>query len=156
MWILIISLLLVGLALIVIEVIFVPGTTIVGIIGIICAGTGLVITYRHYGSDIGFYLLLGTSAVAAIALVLSFRSGAWTRFANKSAMNSKVNEGITASLNEGDEGITLSTLKPIGKAQFQTGEFEVKTIGDYLDVGTKVRIVSIKFNQIVVKPLTKQ
>jgi membrane-bound ClpP family serine protease len=156
MWILIISLLLIGLALIVIEVIFVPGTTVVGVMGIICAGAGIIISYKHYGTEVGFYILLGTCAVAAAALVLSFRSGAWTRFANKSAINSKVNEGITASLQEGDEGITLSTLKPIGKAQFGSAEFEVKTIGDYLDVGTKVRIISIKSNQIVVKPLTKQ
>jgi membrane-bound ClpP family serine protease len=156
MWILIISLLLIGLALIVIEVIFVPGTTVVGIMGVICAGAGVIISYKHYGSDVGFYLLLGTCLVAATALVLSFRSGAWTRFANKSAINSKVNEGITSALKEGDEGVALSTLKPIGKAQFGLSEFEVKTIGDYVDVGTRVTIISIKSNQIVVKPLTKQ
>jgi membrane-bound ClpP family serine protease len=156
MWILIISLLLIGLALIVVEVIFVPGTTVVGIMGVICAGAGVIISYKHYGSEVGFYLLLGTCLVAATALVLSFRSGAWSRFANKSAINSKVNEGITSSLKEGDEGVALSTLKPIGKAQFGVSEFEVKTIGDYVDVGTRVMIISIKSNQVVVKPLTKQ
>ncbi len=152
MWIIIISLLLIGLALIIIEVVFVPGTTLVGVIGVIFAGVGVIISYRHYGNEAGFYILVGTSTLVAVALFFSFRSGAWMRFANKSAINSKVNEGITASLQEGDEGIALSTLKPFGKAQFKNGEFEVKTLGDYLDVGTKVKIVSIQSNQIIVKP----
>ncbi len=153
MWIIILALLLIGLALIIIEVIFVPGTTIIGIIGLIFAGTGVIISYRHFGNEAGFYILLGMSAVTAIALFYSFRSGAWTRFAHKSSIKSKVNEGITASLQIGDEGISLSTLKPMGKVEFQSGQFEVKSLGDYIDVGTKVKIVHIQSNEIIVKPL---
>lgn len=153
MWTIILALLLLGLALIIIEVVFVPGTTIVGIIGIIFAGTGVLITFRHYGSEAGFYMLLGFSAVTAIALYFSFRSNAWSKFANNSAIKSKVNEGLTSMLQLGDEGVTLSSLKPMGKVQFKNGQFEVKTLGDYVDVGTKVRIVHIESNQIIVKPL---
>jgi len=152
MWIIIIALLVIGLALIVLEVIFVPGTTVVGIIGVVFAGAGIIISYRYYGGDIGLYILLGTSAVAAVALYFSFRSDAWSRFANKSVMKSKVNEGITALLQVGDEGVTVSTLKPMGTVRFQSGQFEVKTLGDYVDVGTKVKIVHIEANQIIVKP----
>lgn len=155
MWTIIFSLIFLGLVLVVIEVVFVPGTTVVGIIGVIFAGAGVIICYRHYGNEAGLYLLIGTSAVAAIALYLSFRSKAWTRFANKSAINSKVNEGKTLALRVGQEGIALSTLKPAGKAQFEDGEFEVRTLGDFVDAQTKVTIVSIQANQIIVKPLTK-
>lgn len=153
MWILILLLLLIGLALIIIEVVFVPGTTIVGIMGVIFAGAGIIISYRHFGSDVGFYILLGTGAVTATALYFSFRSEAWTRFANKSAMNSKVNEGSTDSLTLGDEGVALSALRPMGKVDFKSGQFEVKTLGDYVDAGTRVRIVHIDGAQIIVKPL---
>jgi membrane-bound ClpP family serine protease len=153
MWTIILALLLIGLALIIVEIVFVPGTTIVGIIGVIFAGTGVLITFRHYGSESGYYILLGSSVVTAIALYFSFRSNAWSMFANNSAIKSKVNEGLTATLQLGDEGIALSTLKPMGKVQFKSGEFEVKTLGDYVDVGTKVRIVHIESNQIIVKPL---
>ena len=156
MWIIIISLLLIGLLLMVVEVVFIPGTTIVGILGVIFAGAGIIITYRQFGSDAGLYVFIGTAAFTVVALIISFRSKAWTRFANKSAISSKVNEGITASLSEGEEGIALSTLKPFGKAQFKTGEFEVRSLGDYLDAGTKLKIVSIQSNQIIVKPLIKQ
>lgn len=153
MWTLIISLLVIGLALLIIEIVFVPGTTFVGIIGVIFAGAGVLVTFREYGSETGMYLLVGSSVITAAALYLSFRSNAWKRFANNSAIRSKVNEGLTSTLQLGDEGVALSTLKPIGKAQFRSGEFEVKTLGDYVDVGTQVKIVHIESNQIIVKPL---
>lgn len=153
MWILIVALLLIGLVLIVVEVVFVPGTTLVGIMGVIFLGAAIMSTYRNYGTEVGFYMLLGTATVTAVALFFSFRSQAWSKFANKSAIKSKVNEGLTSSLTLGDEGITVSTLKPMGTVRFNSREYEVKSLGDYVDVGTKVRIVHIEENQIIVKPL---
>ena len=153
MWILIIALLLIGLALVVVEVVFVPGTTVVGIIGVIFLGAAIMSAYKNHGTEVGHYVLVGTSVVTAVALFFSFRSQAWSRFANKSAIDSKVNEGLTDSLALGDEGIARSTLKPMGKVQFKGKEYEVKTLGDYVDVGTKVWIVHLQENQIIVKPI---
>lgn len=153
MSVIILSLLLIGLALIIVEVVFVPGTTIVGIIGVIFIGTGVIISYRHYGSEAGLYILLGMAVVTAVALFFSFRSQAWTRFANKSAISSKVNEGSREALRVGDEGIAISVLRPMGKVNFPGGQFEVKTLGDYVDVGTRVEIVHLSPGEIIVKPL---
>jgi membrane-bound ClpP family serine protease len=149
----IVALLLIGLALIVIEVIFIPGTTVVGLIGLVFSIVGIVISYKHFGSEVGFYILLGVSATTAVALFYSFRSGMWSKFSLNSSSNSRVNEGLMASLKVGDEGKAISTLKPMGKVEFESGQFEVKTLGDYVDVGTKVKIVHIQSNQIIVKPL---
>lgn len=153
MWTIIIALLLIGLALIIVEVIFIPGTTVVGLIGLVFSIVGIVISYKHFGSDVGFYILLGVSATTAVALFYSFRSGMWSRFSLKSSIDSKVNEGMLATLEVGDEGVAISTLKPMGKVEFQNGQFEVKSLGDYVDVGTKVKIVHLQSNQIIVKPL---
>lgn len=153
MSIIIVALLLIGLVLIIVEVIFIPGTTIIGIIGFVFCVAGIVFSYRYFGSETGFYILLGVSATAAIALFYSFRSGLWSKFSLKTSIDSKVNEGMVASLQVGDQGKSISTLKPVGKVEFKTGEFEVKTLGDYVDVGTEVKIVHIQSNQIIVKPL---
>ncbi|MDQ2658197.1 MAG: hypothetical protein M3Y60_12315 [Bacteroidota bacterium] len=152
MWILILALIAIGLALIIVEVVFVPGTTLVGILGVIFLGAAVLSAYRNFGSETGLYVLIGTAAGTTAALFFSFRSQAWSKFANKSAISSKVNEGMTSALSVGDEGIALSTLKPMGKVQFGSGDFEVKSLGDYVDVGTKVKIVHIQSNQIIVKP----
>lgn len=152
MWIIILSLLLIGLALIVIELIFIPGTTVVGLLGFIFAGAGVLIGYQHFGSDTGLYILIGTLVATLAALFYSFRSGAWSRFSNKSSNDGKVNEGITGGLSIGDEGVTLSTLRPIGKAEFNSKTFEVKTQGQYVETGQHVRIIQIRLNDIVVEP----
>lgn len=153
MWIIILSLLLIGLALIIVELVFIPGTTVVGVLGLVFAIVGIVISYSHFGSDIGFYILLGSVLTTAAAIFYAFRSGAWNRFAHKSSIDSKVNEGIMNAVQIGDEGVTLSTLRPMGKAEFHNQTFEVKTSGNYIDRGEKVKITHIESHQIVVEPL---
>jgi membrane-bound ClpP family serine protease len=60
---------------------------------------------------------------------------------------------MVADLTIGDEGKALSTLRPVGKAKFKNQEYEVKTLGDYVDHGTRVRIKLIMSNQIIVEPI---
>jgi membrane-bound ClpP family serine protease len=153
MWIIILSLLLIGLALIVVELLFIPGTTVVGLLGLIFTVTGIVISYSHFGNDVGFYILLGTLATTILAFVYSFRSGAWSRFSLKSSSEGKVNEGMIQNLHIGDEGLTNSTLRPFGKATFNDKTIEVKTSGDYVEQGQKVKIIHIELNQITVQPI---
>ncbi len=153
MWIIILSLLLIGLALIIVELIFIPGTTVVGLLGLIFTITGIAISYNHFGNDVGFYILLATIATTVGTVIYSFRSGAWSRFSLKSSNDGKVNEGMIQDFHVGDEGITISTLRPFGKATFNDKTMEVKTSGDYVEHGQKVKITHIELNQITVQPI---
>jgi membrane-bound ClpP family serine protease len=153
MWIIIISLLTIGLGLIIVELVFIPGTTVVGLLGLIFTIVGIVISYQYFGDDIGFYILIGTSVATLVALFYSFRTGAWTRFSLKSTMNSKVNEGITEVLNVGDEGTTRSPLRPMGTAEFGRQNFEVRSVGSFVDTGTRIKIIQVNASQIIVEPI---
>lgn len=153
MWIIIISLLLIGLALIIVELVFIPGTTVVGLLGLVFTVVGVVISYNHFGSETGLYILVTTLAITLLTLFYSFRSGAWSRFSLKKSIDSKVNEGLVASLNVGDEGVTVSTLRPIGKAEFGHKIFEVRTLGGYVEPRQKVKIIEIQSHQITVEPI---
>lgn len=153
MWIIIIALLAIGLALIIAEIIFIPGTTLVGALGIVFSIAGIVISYQHFGNEVGFYIVIGMGLATAGAVYYSFRSGAWSKFSLKTSSQSKVNEGLVRELTVGDEGKALSTLRPVGKAKFKNHEYEVKTLGDYVDNGTPIRIKLILSNQIIVEPI---
>jgi len=155
MWIIIIALLAIGLTLILVELVFIPGTTIVGLLGLVFAIVGIVVSYQHFGDTVGLYVLIGMSCVTLAGLFYSFRSGVWSRFSLKSSMNSKVNEGMLTSVQVGDEGIALSSMRPMGKAEFHGTAFEVKTSGGYLNSGERVRITQIASHQIVVEPVHK-
>jgi membrane-bound ClpP family serine protease len=152
-WISIISLIIIGLALIVVELIFIPGTTIVGILGLICIIAGLVMTFNNYGSSVAWAVTGGTAVLSAGVFIYSFRSGAWNRFALKQSMNSKVNESNPLNVEVGDEGVALSTLRPMGKAEFKNQVMEVTSLGELVVTNTAIRIIKIDKRKIIVEPI---
>ncbi|WP_162555979.1 NfeD family protein [Reichenbachiella versicolor] len=152
-WILISTLILGGIGLIILEIIFVPGTTVVGFFGFGMSCYGIYRVYELFGAQAGHITLTASLAIAVISIVYSFKSNAWKKFANNQSIKAKVNEDLTDSLAISDEGISKSSLKPIGKAEFGNKEYEVTTIGQYLEENTPVRIIKIERNKIIVEPI---
>lgn len=151
-WTVVISLVAVGLVLLLIEILFVPGTTIVGIIGFVVLAIGVGLSFKYFGREMGWMILGTTSVLAGVTLYLSFKSNLWARFALKSTNTGRVNEdpiGIAV----GEEGVALSALRPIGKAEIGKRTFEVKTQGAYVETGKRIRIIQIVSNQIIVEPI---
>jgi membrane-bound ClpP family serine protease len=145
-WSTVISLVVFGLILVVAEVIFVPGTTVVGIIGFCFLVVGVGLSFKYFGSEVG-WVMLGTTSVACGGLLyFSFTT-------NMSSNKSKVNEGELDQLLVGMEGTTISALRPIGKAELNNQIVEVKTNGDYLDSGSRIRVIKIVSNQIIIEPI---
>ena len=152
-WISIILLIICGIAFIIIELIFVPGTTVLGILGLLALVGGVFISFTNFGRETGIWILVGTSVFSILALVYSLRAGTWKKFALKSTMNSKVNENEKAELRVGMEGKSTSDLRPMGTAEFLDKLFEVQTNGNYLEAGTTIEIVNLSDYKIIVKPI---
>jgi len=152
-WITVISLILFGLLLIIAEIIFVPGTTLVGILGFIFLLFGVGLSFSYFGSETGWTTVGITAVASGLILYYSFKANIWGRFSLKSAIKSKVNEGEVDSLTVGTEGLTVSALRPVGKATLGEKMYEVKTLGEYLDSGSRVRVIKIIMNQIIVEPI---
>ncbi|HUP80608.1 MAG TPA: NfeD family protein, partial [Pirellula sp.] len=113
---------------------------------------GIVIAYMHFGAEIGWYVLVSTTVIKVAVIYWSFQSGAWARFSLKTAITSKVNEGVTRQVAVGEKGKATTTLRPSGKAIFGDQLFEVRTPGGYVDTGADVRFTEITENQIIVEP----
>ena len=152
-WTIVISLIAIGLVLLLVEILFVPGTTIVGILGFIVLGIGVWLSFKYFGSEVGWITLGSTAVGAGLTLYVSFKSNLWSRFALNASNTGKVNED-PVGLSVGDEGVTLSALRPIGKAEIAKKTFEVKTLGSYVEAGQRIRIIQINLNQIFVEPIT--
>ena len=152
-WIIIALLIAIGITLIVVEVIFVPGTTIVGIMGFACAALGVYFTYVNYGAASGHTVLVSVLAVSVLSIVISLRTGMWQKFSHKQAHHAKVNAGLTQTLQAGDEGTTVAVLRPMGKASFEDKEYEVTTLGSYLEAGQAIKIIQIDHHKIIVEPI---
>ncbi|HHL52003.1 MAG TPA: hypothetical protein ENJ39_01400 [Flammeovirgaceae bacterium] len=154
-WITIVFLILLGLALLVVELIFIPGTTVVGILGFLFVIGGLILTFQNYGSSVGWAVTGGTALFSAGVFVYAFRSGAWSRFSLKGSISSKVNEDKSIDLQPGDEGIARSALRPIGKGEFAGREYEVRSLGNLVKAGTRIAVLKVdnKNRTIFVEPL---
>jgi membrane-bound serine protease (ClpP class) len=57
----------------------------------------------------------------------------------------------TAGVNIGDTGEVISTLRPAGKAKFDDCVVDVVAVAEFLDKGTKVEIIEIHGNRVVVR-----
>ena len=153
-WITVLVLLIAGIVLLVVEIIFVPGTTILGIIGGALLVFGVIIGYSKFGTQTGTIILVSAVVTGGAITVISFRTGVWKRFALKTAIKSKFNEDIKIEQLLGAEGITLSALRPYGKAEIYNSTYEVKTLGNYLTAGTKIKVTNVdKDHKIFVEPL---
>jgi membrane-bound ClpP family serine protease len=152
-WITVISLIAVGLILVVVEIIFVPGTTVIGFIGFGLMVVGLVLGFNYFDDTTGWLIAGGTALSSGLIFYWAFRSKAWERFALKTSINSKVNEGELDNLKVGDEGTTVSALRPMGKAELGGKMVEVTSMGTYVESNTQIRIVRISSNQILVEPI---
>jgi membrane-bound ClpP family serine protease len=78
----------------------------------------------------------------------------WNRFSLKNTIDSKVNEGQADLLKEGEEGTAISALRPMGKADFEGKQYEVSSLGPFIESGTKIKIIKIASHHIIVEPLS--
>ena len=152
-WAILVLIIGIGVGLIIMEIIFVPGTTIVGILGLLCVIAGVAYGFLNFGRPMGWGITGVTVIISTVAIVISLKSGMWKRFALNSTMDSKVNEHLSIDIAPGSEGIALSALRPIGNAEFGNDKMEVTTLGELVDSGSKVKVTHIEGRVIYVEQL---
>nr|WKN35344.1 NfeD family protein [Tunicatimonas sp. TK19036] len=153
-WFAVLILLVVGVLLIVVELIFIPGTTIFGIAGLLLTAAAIIISFINYGNTLGFGILGISFVLLGITLFFSLRTGAWDKLSLKTSSKSRVNdEEVKPNIWKGDRGVALSALRPSGKVEFKEATVEVSTLGRYVDAGTEVQVVDVQANKILVEPI---
>src|SRR4028118_617186 len=122
----------IGLVLLLVELIFLPGTTFVGILGFLVLAGGVWLGYEKMGAANG-HIILSIALVLSIAIVLfSFKADVWSKFALKDVNHSRVNENVKPQLQEGDTGRSLSALRPSGTAFLYDTHYHVTPTGAVL------------------------
>ncbi len=153
MWTVIIVLILIGLLMMILEILVIPGSGFAGIIGFILMAAGIWLAYTRQGLTAGHITLAATVSVNVIGLIISLRSGTWKRASLKTVNSGKVNEIDETKLNIGERGITISRCAPMGKAMFDNIYYEVSTLSDFIDENEKVEIIRITGNKIIIKKI---
>ena len=142
-----IVLILVGLALVAVEVYLVPGINVVGVMGVLTAGAGVVYAFMAGGTLGGLLALVGAFAGGGLLFTYLWRSGAWSRFVLADELRPdrlvESAEQETRARLLGRAGVALTPLRPTGVVDIDGTRVEVLTEGAYIAAGSRVRIVAM-------------
>ena len=145
----IILLCIVGLALVFAEML-IPGFGVFGILGSVCLlGTAFLVA-MVYG--ITAFLITVVLLVIAFALmiVLAKKSGFYNKVVLRDKQEAQDFDESTLQGLLGAEGVTQTTLRPFGVADFQGKMVDVCSNGDFIDRGKRVRVTHIQGKTVTV------
>tara|TARA_Y100001949_G_scaffold127870_1_gene109392 strand:- start:325 stop:789 length:465 start_codon:yes stop_codon:yes gene_type:complete len=145
-------LLIIGLILILIEILFIPGTTVFGIFGILAIFYSDYLSFQYFGTEFAIVYSIANSILVLFVVIYSLKTNTWKRIALNKIHNVKV-ENKFDSLKVGDEGKTTSALRPYGKAIFSDKFYEVKSSENFIDENKKIKIINILQDKIIVKKI---
>ena len=162
------ALFVVGLGLLIIEVVAIPGFGLVGLAGIGAILASLVIT------QLGDFQLWSIDEIAAVVTrlaasmigsfilsLVALRSLPKMAAFNRLVLSSETRaaDGYVSSSREydqdwlGKEGVSVSELRPAGIALIDGRRLDVVTDGEFVEAQQPVKIVEARGNRIVVRPL---
>ncbi|MFT7153898.1 MAG: membrane-bound ClpP family serine protease [Alteromonas macleodii] len=147
----VIALLLLGILLLLLEILFVPGTTIVGVGGIILLAIGIYLAYDFIGPTAGHLSLASSVVVTFLALIVLLKGETWKQMALDTKIEGKSVEQLEKLLVIGERGKTISRLNPAGKALFKDKILEVSTTGEFVDEDVNIEVVKLDQNRIKVR-----
>jgi membrane-bound ClpP family serine protease len=149
---LIITLIIIGIMLLLLELLVIPGFGITGILGVAALIGGIVLAYTSLGTTAGHLTLFFSLAGCGIALWMIMRSKTWNRLSLKTNIDDKVDvlpeqKGIKA----GDSGMAITRLAPMGKVRINNVDVEATAREGIIDTGQTVEVIKIDGNKIIVK-----
>lgn len=150
-WTLIIVLIVVGILLLLLELLVIPGATVAGIAGFGLMVFSIYMAYDTYGATAGHWTLAGTLGFSVLAMVLAFRSKTWKKAGLDYTITGKANTLEEGTVQKGDKGIAISRLSPSGKARIKGQYYEVHSRSGVINPKDKILVVKVEGNRIYVK-----
>ena len=151
----IILLILLGLILLFIETLLLPGFVFTGILGICSLAAACYFGFVNFGNTGGIITIIISVAVAAAFMVWILRSKTW----KKATLNTEIKAAVDQRPHEkgiavGTKGVTSTRLNPMGRVRFDNGEeAEVHSLDGLIEARRKVAVESVEEEKIFVKLL---
>jgi len=152
----VIILFLVGLSLLLAEIFIIPGFGLAGIGGIIAILSSIFLTFGNViRATYSILIALGISIVGVLLLIRYIPSTrTWRKFILFTQQKREL--GYTVGTKDlkrltGKEGIAITPLRPSGIAEVNDKKLNVITRGEYVSSNTKIKIISVEGNKIIVE-----
>lgn len=142
-----------GILMLLVEILLLPGVNVAGIIGLLFMAAGVYVGYQQ-GPIQGHVALLFGSVASVVMAVYVLRPRTWRRVELREHIDSQAGPNMGKRVQVGDTGTTLSRLAPMGKATIGGQTVEVSSIGQLIDPQQPIVVVKVEENRIIVKPQT--
>jgi membrane-bound ClpP family serine protease len=148
----IILIILLGIFLLIIEFLIIPGFTVFGVGGFVFILLGIGSSYYYHGVQAGNFTLLGTVIASLMTLYYIFKKRTWKNMGLKASIDSKHEPFNVEKIHPGDAGTTITRLAPTGMARVNDIICEAKSTGSLIDENTEIEVIKVLSTQIIVKP----
>lgn len=149
---LIITLIVLGIVLVILEIVLIPGIFVVGTIGLLSLAASCIYAFRVFGNTGGIITVAVNVVLMIIALFFALRSKTWRLLSLKTEIDSKTDRNpAEKGLKCGDVGETVTRLSPVGKVLFGRTMVEATAGSGVIDPHRKVEIIYMEDNKIFVK-----
>jgi len=146
----------IGLLLLLAEIFLIPGFGLAGISGIAAILASIFLTFGNIvQATYSILIALGVSVVGFFLLVKYIPSTrTWRKFVLSTEQKKEL--GYTVGTKDlqrltGKEGIVITPLRPSGIVEVNGKKLNALTRGEYVDSNTKIKIISVEGNKIVVE-----
>ena len=149
----IISLVLLGILMMLIEFLLTPGMGFAGIVGLASFVGACVFSFIKAGTQTGTIVTAVVAVIVIVLFVWMLRGKTWKKLEQKEQIDVKANTEVD-KVKAGDKGVTLSRLVPIGKVKFENVTCEAHNAdGSFVDPGVEVEVTAVEDNEVFVKPI---
>jgi membrane-bound ClpP family serine protease len=147
----IIFIIILGIFLLLVEFLVIPGVTVFGIGGFMFIILGIGSAYYYHGPKTGHYTLLATVLISFFTMYYIFKKRTWKKVGLVANIESKVEPFETEKIHPGDAGKTITRLAPIGKAIVNGIMCEAKSESGFINENTEIVVTRVLTTQIIVK-----
>lgn len=137
--------------LLVVEILFIPGIGIAGIMGSLLMVASVFYAFFLISNVAGWVTLLVVSIICISLFLWALYGNSLDKVALKKNIDSTVSDVDIKSFAVGDKGIARTRLALIGEAEINGNIVEVKSEGAFINEGTEIEIVRIAGNSLFVK-----
>lgn len=144
-----------GIALLAVETMM-PGFGVAGISGLCVELAAIVLAGINFGLTAALLLVALVVIAGGASIWLSLRSIRSGRLSHSGLVLNSTESGTPAdSLQamEGQVGVVVAALRPVGVADFKGDRYEVRAEGEFITTGTEVRVIRVEGNKMTVRPV---
>ncbi len=153
-WLLVLTLIVTGFILLLIELLIIPGFGFAGVMGLLSLVAGSYIAYTKLNLLMGLIVSLGSLIIIIFSLKLFPKTRIWKSLRLDKAETKKDDFQSSSKDLEvltGKEGISITPLRPTGTAIINGKRVDVVSEGIFITQNTSIKVISVEGNRVVVR-----